>query len=281
MPPSTLITQSGPAWPWQATAEQLFDLRRLGIQRWISSAKIAGFSLCWPAMMSNGDRAELGRRRKAPATTDQEKLVVPARPDAAIRFFDLLLALFFFFASFSYVLVARMERTCCSALPCWSVVRWATWSAAGWGIGFASAGRAAAAGAVLLATGHRAVYDHLSPSAGGFAALSEPAAGVLCGRLDADHVHVWPGYSTVQELTPLRHRATMVAFLLIGLNILGASLGSVVAAGAGRSKNNGLYLGHLHHRAGQPGRHAVLFRGVPPLRTDLARRELAEKETAP
>jgi hypothetical protein len=34
----------------------------------------------------------------------------------------------------------------------------------------------------------------------------------------------------VQELTAVRLRATMVALLLIGLNILGASLGAVIAA---------------------------------------------------
>jgi MFS family permease len=39
-----------------------------------------------------------------------------------------------------------------------------------------------------------------------------------------------PVLATVQELTPVRARATMVAFLLIGLNIAGASLGAVVAA---------------------------------------------------
>ncbi|MGQ0636078.1 MAG: MFS transporter [Planctomycetaceae bacterium] len=39
-----------------------------------------------------------------------------------------------------------------------------------------------------------------------------------------------PVLATVQELTPLRLRATLVAILLIGLNILGASLGAVIAA---------------------------------------------------
>jgi MFS family permease len=39
-----------------------------------------------------------------------------------------------------------------------------------------------------------------------------------------------PVLATIQELTPLRQRATMVAVWLIGLNILGASLGSVIAA---------------------------------------------------
>jgi MFS family permease len=39
-----------------------------------------------------------------------------------------------------------------------------------------------------------------------------------------------PVLATVQELTPVRLRATMVAFLLIGLNIAGASLGAVIAA---------------------------------------------------
>jgi MFS family permease len=39
-----------------------------------------------------------------------------------------------------------------------------------------------------------------------------------------------PVLATVQELTAVRLRATMVALLLIGLNILGASLGSVIAA---------------------------------------------------
>lgn len=39
-----------------------------------------------------------------------------------------------------------------------------------------------------------------------------------------------PVYATVQELTPLRLRATMIAFLIIWLNLLGASLGAVIAA---------------------------------------------------
>lgn len=39
-----------------------------------------------------------------------------------------------------------------------------------------------------------------------------------------------PVLATVQELTPLRLRSTMIAFLLIGLNILGASLGALIAA---------------------------------------------------
>jgi MFS family permease len=39
-----------------------------------------------------------------------------------------------------------------------------------------------------------------------------------------------PVLATVQELTPLRLRATMIALLLIGLNILGSSLGALIAA---------------------------------------------------
>ena len=39
-----------------------------------------------------------------------------------------------------------------------------------------------------------------------------------------------PVFATVQELTPVRIRATMIAFLLICLNILGASLGALIAA---------------------------------------------------
>jgi len=39
-----------------------------------------------------------------------------------------------------------------------------------------------------------------------------------------------PVLATVQELTPLRIRSTMIAFLIIWLNILGASLGAVIAA---------------------------------------------------
>jgi MFS family permease len=39
-----------------------------------------------------------------------------------------------------------------------------------------------------------------------------------------------PVLATVQELTPVRIRATMIAFLLICLNILGASLGALIAA---------------------------------------------------
>jgi hypothetical protein len=39
-----------------------------------------------------------------------------------------------------------------------------------------------------------------------------------------------PVYATVQELTPLSIRATMIAFLIIWLNILGVSLGAVITA---------------------------------------------------
>ena len=39
-----------------------------------------------------------------------------------------------------------------------------------------------------------------------------------------------PVLATVQELTPVRSRATMIAFLVIWLNILGASLGNLLAA---------------------------------------------------
>ena len=39
-----------------------------------------------------------------------------------------------------------------------------------------------------------------------------------------------PVLATVQELTPVRSRATMIAFLVIWLNILGASLGGFLAA---------------------------------------------------
>lgn len=39
-----------------------------------------------------------------------------------------------------------------------------------------------------------------------------------------------PVLATVQELTPLKNRATMIAFLLLLLNIAGASLGAVIAA---------------------------------------------------
>ena len=39
-----------------------------------------------------------------------------------------------------------------------------------------------------------------------------------------------PVYASVQELTPLRLRSTMIAFMIIWLNILGASLGAVIAA---------------------------------------------------
>jgi MFS family permease len=39
-----------------------------------------------------------------------------------------------------------------------------------------------------------------------------------------------PVLSTIQELTPVRLRATMVAVLMVGMNLVGASLGSVLAA---------------------------------------------------
>ena len=39
-----------------------------------------------------------------------------------------------------------------------------------------------------------------------------------------------PIYASVQELTPLRIRATMVAVLIVGLMLLGASLGGPLAA---------------------------------------------------
>lgn len=44
-----------------------------------------------------------------------------------------------------------------------------------------------------------------------------------------------PVLASVQELTPLRQRSTMIAFLLIGLNVLGASLGALIAANISRS----------------------------------------------
>ncbi len=54
----------------------------------------------------------------------------------------------------------------------------------------------------------------------------------LCGCISFILVTIWygPVLATVQELTPVRFRATTVAILLIGLNILGASLGAVIAA---------------------------------------------------
>lgn len=54
-----------------------------------------------------------------------------------------------------------------------------------------------------------------------------------------------PVLATVQELSPVRLRATMVALLLIGLNITGASLGAVMAAwltGALRSYTWGIFI---------------------------------------
>ena len=73
-----------------------------------------------------------------------------------------------------------------------------------------------------------------------------------------------PVLATVQELTPLRLRATMVAFLLIGLNIFGASLGAVIAAWlAGRlhSYTWGIFITAQASLVADP----VVRRGLPPL----------------
>ena len=54
-----------------------------------------------------------------------------------------------------------------------------------------------------------------------------------------------PVLATVQELSPVRLRATTVAILMIGLNVLGASLGSVIAAsltGAMQSYTWGIFV---------------------------------------
>jgi MFS family permease len=54
----------------------------------------------------------------------------------------------------------------------------------------------------------------------------------ICGAIGSIFVTMMygPVLATVQELTPLRIRATMIAFLIIWLNLLGASLGAVLAA---------------------------------------------------
>jgi hypothetical protein len=58
-----------------------------------------------------------------------------------------------------------------------------------------------------------------------------PALGVCCAISSILITFIYgPVLATIQELAPLRLRATMVAILLIGLNILGASLGAVIAA---------------------------------------------------
>jgi MFS transporter, Spinster family, sphingosine-1-phosphate transporter len=69
----------------------------------------------------------------------------------------------------------------------------------------------------------------------------------LCGLLSFILVTIWygPVLATVQELSPVRLRATTVAILLIGLNILGASLGAVIAtvlSGALKSYTWGIFL---------------------------------------
>jgi MFS family permease len=67
-----------------------------------------------------------------------------------------------------------------------------------------------------------------------------PADSILfpaCCFISAIYVTMMygPVYATVQELSPLRIRSTMIAFLIIWLNLLGASLGGVVAAQLSKS----------------------------------------------
>jgi MFS family permease len=58
-----------------------------------------------------------------------------------------------------------------------------------------------------------------------------PALAVCCaiGSILITFIY-GPVLATIQELAPLRLRATIVAILMIGLNILGASLGALIAA---------------------------------------------------
>ena len=89
-----------------------------------------------------------------------------------------------------------------------------------------------------------------------------------------------PVLATIQELTPVGLRATMVAFWLIGLNILGASLGSVIAAWlAGRlhSYTWGIFITAQASLVAIPF-FIVAFRRY---RTDLARRELVLEGSTP
>ena len=89
-----------------------------------------------------------------------------------------------------------------------------------------------------------------------------------------------PVLATVQELTPVRQRATMVALLMMGLNILGASLGAVIAAWlAGRlhSYTWGIFITAQASLVAIPF-FVVAFRRY---RTDLARRELVFEGSTP
>ena len=89
-----------------------------------------------------------------------------------------------------------------------------------------------------------------------------------------------PVLATVQELTPSRQRATMVALLMMGLNILGASLGAVIAAWlAGRlhSYTWGIFITAQASLVAIPF-FIVAFRRY---RTDLARRELLLEGSTP
>jgi len=89
-----------------------------------------------------------------------------------------------------------------------------------------------------------------------------------------------PVLATIQELTPVRQRATMVALLMMGLNILGASLGSVIAAwltGRLHSYTWGIFI------TAQASLVAIPFFvvAIRRYRTDLARRELLLEGSTP
>ncbi len=55
-----------------------------------------------------------------------------------------------------------------------------------------------------------------------------PVCGLVCAILVT--MHYGSVYASVQELTPVRIRATMIAVLIVGLMLLGASLGGPLAA---------------------------------------------------
>jgi MFS transporter, Spinster family, sphingosine-1-phosphate transporter len=89
-----------------------------------------------------------------------------------------------------------------------------------------------------------------------------------------------PVLATVQDLTPLRIRSTMLAFLIIWLNILGASLGAVIAARLTRSL--GSYTWGIFATA-QVGLVAVplFWLAARRFETDRQRLQICDAETLP
>jgi len=87
-----------------------------------------------------------------------------------------------------------------------------------------------------------------------------------------------PVYATVQELSPVGIRATMIAVLLIGLNIFGASLGSVLAAALSQRLGYtwGIFVTAQASLLALP----LLLLAARRYATDLARLQSTKKENA-